>query len=141
MNQYAIYDGQKIINVVIAENIEDVTSTTDMQVFECVNEVPWIGWENFNGTWRPPQPYPSWTWENNSWTPPIEKPQDNTHIWQWDEATLSWDRTPLPQPYPSWTLDNNEVWQPPIPEPQDDFYVYFWNEQEQNWEIVPDEII
>lgn len=139
MNSYAIYDGEKIINVVVADTIDDVVIDFGLEVIECNDGVPWIDWTKVDEEWRPPQPYPSWYWENGEWNPPTPRPNDNRYIWEWNENDLSWTRFSLPQPFPSWTIDNDGVWQPPIPEPESDgVHVYAWDEDSQSWELIPD---
>lgn len=51
---------------------------------------------------KPPQPFPSWVWDTESkrWQPPIPYPtvEDDTlssGMYQWNEATLSWDNTQI----------------------------------------------
>jgi len=48
---------------------------------------------NYNSSaevFYPNQPYPSWTLdEYYDWQPPVEKPGENSHIW--NEDTKSWD--------------------------------------------------
>jgi len=39
----------------------------------------------------PDQPYPSWVLgEHNMWYPPVPYPEDATHMYRWDEASISW---------------------------------------------------
>ena len=49
-----------------------------------------IGFEYLAETqnFRPPQPYPSWTWANNTWNPPTPMPSEGK--WSWNEAELAW---------------------------------------------------
>ena len=56
------------------------------------SEAPTVGmrWTRLaNGTWQPPQPYPSWSWDGTSWISPIPVP-DDSGTWIWDEETQSW---------------------------------------------------
>ena len=46
-----------------------------------------VGWLVVDGGFRPPAPYPSWTWDGQAWQPPIPRPEGD---WTWDEPTLSW---------------------------------------------------
>jgi len=36
---------------------------------------------------RPPRPYPSWTWSNKLWNPPTPKPDG---LYRWSEEDLVW---------------------------------------------------
>jgi len=38
---------------------------------------------------RPPQPFPSWTWSNKNWNPPTPMPDDG-EIYTWSEEDLEW---------------------------------------------------
>ena len=46
-----------------------------------------VGWQIVDGGFRPPAPYPSWTWDNG-WHPPVPQPEDG--LWTWDEDQQSW---------------------------------------------------
>mgnify|MGYP001553094735 CR=1 FL=1 len=54
-----------------------------------------IGWTyDFTYGFRPPQPYPSWTWENDKWNAPVPYPEvseENPAYYVWNEDTLTWD--------------------------------------------------
>lgn len=47
---------------------------------------------------RPPQPYPSWTWENDAWTPPVPLPEDE-NVYSWSEDKLDWVFTEIPETF------------------------------------------
>lgn len=38
---------------------------------------------------RPPQPYPSWTWSNKTWNPPTPMPLTDG-LYKWSEEDLEW---------------------------------------------------
>ena len=38
---------------------------------------------------RPPQPYPSWTWSNKTWNPPTSMPSTGGP-YRWSEEDLEW---------------------------------------------------
>lgn len=88
MPNYAVHDGVKVFNVIVADFAEVAEQITGMDVVETTG-VPWIGWA-FNGErWLPPQPYPSWTLsEDYDWQPPT--PMPNEGMWTWDEDALAW---------------------------------------------------
>ena len=50
-----------------------------------------IGYEYLEADkdFRPPQPYPSWTWSNKTWQPPTPKPSTGGP-YRWDEEDLEW---------------------------------------------------
>lgn len=48
-----------------------------------------------------PQPYPSWILDLTAlddWRAPVPMPDDDTQVWTWDEASLSWVGSPKPPP-------------------------------------------
>ena len=48
-----------------------------------------IGWTYTDADgFRPPQPYPSWTWDDG-WHPPVPYPDDDL-FYEWDEQTQAW---------------------------------------------------
>lgn len=48
-----------------------------------------IGWTyTEQDGFRPPQPYPSWTWDDG-WHPPVPYPDDE-QFYTWDEDAQSW---------------------------------------------------
>ena len=59
---------------------------------------PGIGW-----TWteadgfRPPSPYPSWTWNGVGWEAPVPQPEGE---YSWNEETQTWDEIPTEQTAP-----------------------------------------
>lgn len=91
VNTYAYVYGGRVINVAISspENADKVPYPFDS--VHTVNEMPpSIGWtHNDTDGFRPPQPYPSWTWSGNLWSPP--KPAPTTPgRWIWDEPAGDW---------------------------------------------------
>lgn len=90
MNNYAVVENDKIVNVVVAESAEIAAEVTGATVIETTG-VPWIDWQFVNNEWRSPQPYPSWTWVDGSWNAPITKPHDDDS-WIWNEDILSWEQ-------------------------------------------------
>ena len=49
-----------------------------------------IGWTySEEHGFRPPQPYPSWSWDGSTWVAPIPYPEDGQPYY-WDEESQSW---------------------------------------------------
>ena len=47
-------------------------------------------WDEANGVFIAPQPYPSWTLDVDfNWNPPTPHPEDGL-MYKWDEASLQW---------------------------------------------------
>jgi hypothetical protein len=125
MPNYAVHDGQTVVNVIIADSAEIAEELTGLTVVETQGE-PWIGWTMENEGWQPPAPFPSWVWNGDEWEAPVQRPDGD---YTWDETTVAW--VPLPQPFPSWAWIDN-TWQPPIPYPSDGA-PYYWDEQQGDW--------
>lgn len=90
MANYAISDGHKIINVIIADSKESAEFVTGMEAFETEGQ-PWIGWTLEKDGWRPPSPYSSWIWSENEWKAPIDMPEDGVNIYSWNEGSGNWE--------------------------------------------------
>lgn len=77
MSNYAISNGSKIVNVVLADSKEVAEQATQMEAFETFGE-PWIDWTLEPEGWRPPPPFPSWTWDDSAgnYEPPVPQPEE-----------------------------------------------------------------
>lgn len=137
MPNYAISDGKKIVNVILADNINIAQEFSEMDAIE-TEGVPWIGWTLEEEGWRSPSPYPSWSWNGTEWVAPQEKPNVEGKFFVWNEELLSWEEEYIPQPYPSWTLDENGDWIPPIAHPNDG-KIYYWDEESQSWILMEED--
>ena len=88
MANYAMHDGTRVVNVLVADSAqiaEDVTGLTAVET----NGVPWTDWTLHGDEWRPPAPFPSWVWNDGEWVAPVPMPTEGGP-WAWDEDTLSW---------------------------------------------------
>jgi hypothetical protein len=48
-----------------------------------------IGWTyDVELGFRPPQPYPSWSWVDGRWSAPLPEPDGGD--WFWDESSAAW---------------------------------------------------
>lgn len=89
MPNYAISDGSKIINVIVADSKEIAEQVTGMTAIETSGE-PWIDWTLEVEGWISPSPFPSWIRdENNNWVAPVEYPEDGQE-YMWDENSQNW---------------------------------------------------
>ena len=78
----------------IADGITDFQEVTDL------DPRPGIGWTwNETDGYRPPAPYPSWTWANNAWQAPVAMPDDG-QPYTWNEEAQTWDLIPIEEPTP-----------------------------------------
>lgn len=86
----AILWGDETDDQLIADGITDFEEVTGM------NPRPGIGWTwNNKDGYRPPKPFPSWTWGTVGWEPPTPMPTDGGP-YRWDEQTQTWDTIPTP---------------------------------------------
>jgi hypothetical protein len=91
MANFAILDGDLVINTLVAESKADAESVTSNPCVEYTEENPASVGSTYNATTKvftSPQPYPSWTLVNNVWTAPVVRPLDTAN--RWDEATQTW---------------------------------------------------
>lgn len=138
MPNYAISDGSKIVNAIIADSKEVAEEITGMTAVEVTNG-PWIGWTLEVDGWREPSPYPSWNWNGSEWQSPVPKPTLGGYIYTWNEESQLWDSEEIEQPYPSWVRDDNNDWIPPVEYPWDG-QQYTWDENSQNWIVLGEQI-
>ena len=47
-----------------------------------------VGWTAEDDGFRPPQPFPSWTWDGQAWVAPVPRPDEGW--WTWDEDAQGW---------------------------------------------------
>lgn len=107
MANYAIYETDTILNVIVANDLQAAIDATGLQAMETTGQ-PWIGWVFIDGIWTPPNedpwidavlidgfwapkpPYPSWVWSGDYWEAPIPYPEGGLS-YDWNESTQSWD--------------------------------------------------
>ena len=100
MTNYAVVEGNKVINVIVADSKEIAEEATNKMCVEYTLENPaGIDWTYDGVNFIKPQPYPSWTLDSEyDWQPPTAYPavEDNSDIYyEWDEPTTSWKATPI----------------------------------------------
>jgi hypothetical protein len=88
MPNFAIHDGSRVANVIVAEDQETAESVTGMSAVQTSGE-PWIGWTLESEGWRRPSPFPSWIWDESvqDYVAPTPDPDDGS---EWDEESQSW---------------------------------------------------
>lgn len=96
MANFAIHDGTRVVNVIVADSQEVAESITGMTALETSGE-PWIDWTLEVEGWRRPSPFPSWSWDPGvgDYVAPVPDPGDGSY---WDEESLSWIAPPPPEP-------------------------------------------
>lgn len=71
----------------LAAVADDFDTITDVTGLDVDRGHTWTATEGF----RPPQPYPSWSWsaEDEAWAAPVAAPEPSSH-YSWDEQSGSW---------------------------------------------------
>lgn len=91
MPNFAIIENDTIINIVVAESIEVVKSVTSQTALLCDNENMVMGADLFNGVWRLPKPFASWTWNGEKWVAPVLPPVP-VECYDWNEELKQWEQ-------------------------------------------------
>lgn len=74
-----------------AEGWDCAMETTHLEI------QPSTGWSwSEKDGFRPPNPYPSWTWDNVAWIAPAAEPSEGGPF-TWNEETQSWDAVTPPE--------------------------------------------
>lgn len=123
-----IYFAESISSEGLIEKINSTVYSSDV-VGEIIPSYVGIGWKKENDEWvnypeiqeqlrlenekqavqnkinaiLNSRPYPSWNWVDGEWQPPVEKPQNASDDYYWDEPTLSW------QPFIDLQESQNEI--------------------------------
>lgn len=100
MTDFAVINGDTVVNVIVAESREIAEAVTGLLIMQTEGE-PWIGWTMESDGWRPPSPFPSWVWNGTAWEAPIPYPSDDA-VYTWDENAQAWTPIPVaPDPEPA----------------------------------------
>jgi len=101
MANFAVIDGNDVINTIVAESKAIAEEITGLTCIEFETEPAEIGGTYADGTFTKRKPYPSWVLEDNNWTAPVAMPaydEANPMSYSWNEETTSWDGTPVTPP-------------------------------------------
>lgn len=93
MANFAIHDGVRVVNVIVADTAEIAEEVTGLVAVE-TNGEPWVDWMLHGAEWRPPAPFPSWVWDGDTWVAPVLMPSD-PGVWAWNEDAQTWIDTTL----------------------------------------------
>lgn len=96
MAKFAVIDGNKVLNTIVADSKEIAEQVTGYTCIEFTSE-PAEPNGFYNGIeFIYHQPFPSWVLNsNNIWEAPIPKP-DAGEDWKWDEESLAWIEIEVP---------------------------------------------
>jgi hypothetical protein len=91
-----VKDGVVLNTIVWGDSTDEQMSHENLDHYEETtgwSTQPGIGWTYTESDgYRPPKPFPSWSWNNDTWKAPVEKPTEGLHTW--NEETKSWDLVP-----------------------------------------------
>ena len=90
MANFAIIDGDTVINTIIAESksiAEEITGKTCVEYSS--SDKAEMGGTYKNNTFIPKKPFDSWLLVDNQWVAPVDYPSDEKN-YLWNEATTSW---------------------------------------------------
>lgn len=94
MPNFAVLDGELVINVIVADSKEAAEEITGMTCVESISERAEPGGTYSGGVFFRKKPYSSWILdENNDWKAPVPYPLSDSEpfqLYEWDEATTSW---------------------------------------------------
>jgi len=100
-----IVDNGVVTNVVVwGEESQEQFSTEGHDRMEETTDwaiQPGIGWSwSKKYGYRPPQPFPSWTWNagENDWLPPVPMPTVEGFWYEWNEEEQTWIQHEIEQP-------------------------------------------
>lgn len=95
MPNFAVLDGENVLNTIVAESkaiAEEVTGKTcvEFSATDCAE----AGGTRVGGVFISRKPYPSWVLNaDNVWKAPVAQPEfdpENPVFYTWDETTTSW---------------------------------------------------
>lgn len=101
MANFALVDGDTVVNVIVAESKTDADALSGMAAVAIKNGKPGVGWYKVGGVWRSPAPFPSWEWGGEDWVPPVPYPASAEGVqYTWDEALGDWIEYVAPESKP-----------------------------------------
>jgi len=99
MANFAVLDGENVINTIVADSKEIAEQITGKVCIEYTTENAETNGTYINEKFIPRKPYPSWVLdEHNSWQAPVPRPQEGGPF-VWDESIVDWfDKSIIIQP-------------------------------------------
>jgi hypothetical protein len=99
MANFAVLDGESIINTIVAESKTIAESVTGKTCVKYTTEPAGVGGTYSNGKFIQNKPYPSWISDGDSgWIAPVAHPEidiENPKNYAWNENTVSWDEVAI----------------------------------------------
>ena len=90
MPNFAVLDGESVVNVIVADSKDIAEELTGKNCVEATTVKAQVGGKYSEGNFIEPKPYPSWILdENYDWQPPVAYPSDGA-LYTWNEDNLEW---------------------------------------------------
>lgn len=94
MANFAVLDGENVLNVILADSKTIAEEITGKVCVEFTTESAEPGGTYTNGIFLKRKPYPSWILNSeNEWVAPVPAPEfnlENPIDYYWNESTISW---------------------------------------------------
>ncbi len=94
MANFAVLDGENVLNTIVAESKAIAEEVTGKTCVEFTTERAEAGGTRVGGVFIPRKPYASWVLNaDNTWEAPVAYPEfdeENPINYTWDEQTVSW---------------------------------------------------
>ena len=94
MANFAVLDGENVINTIVAESKAIAEEVTGKTCVEFTTERAEAGGTYVGGVFIPRKPYASWVLNgDNVWEAPVVYPEfdlENPKYYTWNEETISW---------------------------------------------------
>lgn len=94
MANFAVLDGENVLNTIVAESKAIAEEVTGKTCIEFTTDRAEAGGTYVDGVFIPRKPYASWVLNaDNEWEAPVAYPEvdpENPVSYTWDESTTSW---------------------------------------------------
>jgi hypothetical protein len=95
MSKFAVIENNNVINIIVADSLQDANSLTGANCIEYTDDNPaFMGgtYDPSSKTFISPAPFPSWKFVSGAWQAPVPQPKvDDKQFILWDEEKQSWD--------------------------------------------------
>lgn len=99
MPNFAVLDGKKVLNTIVAESKTIAEEATGKTCIEYTTEPAETGGTYENGRFIKIKPYSSWILnEEFNWVAPVPYPDDLLKSYYWSEETVSWVELVIEEP-------------------------------------------
>lgn len=96
MPNFAVLDGENVVNTIIAESKAVAEEITSKVCVEFTTENAETGGTYVNGIFIQRKPHPSWVLNGEfKWEAPVAYPEDTLKSYTWSEETTSWIESEL----------------------------------------------